>query len=358
MNPLRLIAFFGALSLWFCTRVVAADAPLGNGIYAEFTTPRGVITAELFFEKAPLTVANFVGLAEGTLGPEPRKPYFNGLTFHRVATGFVVQGGDPLGNGEGGPGYVFPDEFAPGLHHDSAGILSMANSGPDTNGSQFFFTLAPVNRLNYLHSVFGRTVRGLEILPQIKAGDTMTVKIIRRGSAAEKFQADDAAFAKLVAAIPRATPPAFDDVAGLLQTDPPRAKALDIKLKNFTRFTGVPLYARLYEKFEAASPRQKPAQFVSTLRDSLSFKDKGVLIVWFATEDDWHLVAPGYPDLKLPAIQPWPPLPPSSAGALEAVISDGRRRLLSALNEVIDGVIVQLEEKYLQTGASPKPSSP
>ena len=119
-----------------------------------------MITARLFDHEAPLTVTNFVGLAEGTLGPHPGKPFYDGLTFHRVVPGFVIQGGDPLGTGDGDAGYAFPDECSPQLRHDSAGVLSMANSGPDTNGCQFFITLEAQNQLNYLHSVFSNVVIG------------------------------------------------------------------------------------------------------------------------------------------------------------------------------------------------------
>lgn len=342
MGWFRCSILLGAFALGLVTVGHGAEPAPAEGVFAEFVTPRGTITCELFFEKARLTVTNFVGLAEGTLGPKPRKPFYDGLTFHRVAAGFVVQGGDPLGTGEGGPGYMFPDEFVPGLRHDAAGILSMANSGPDTNGSQFFFTLGPVNRLNYLHSVFGRVIRGLDILPQIKAGETMTVKIIRRGTAAESFRADEDAFAQLVAASPRAAAPAFDDPAGLLQTEPPRAKALDIKLKNFTRFTGVPLYARLYEKFEPTSPGQSPLQFLEATAAALPLTREGVFVAWFAAEDQWHLVAPGRPSLKLPAISS-PITTANSGNSPEMVIAEKRRRLLAGLNEVIDGLIFQLE---------------
>jgi cyclophilin family peptidyl-prolyl cis-trans isomerase len=166
------------------TRTAEKKAGPPDGLFAEITTPRGLITCELFFEQVPLTVASFVGLAEGTLGPEPRKPYFDGLTFHRVASGFVIQGGDPTGTGSGGPGYRFPDEFAAGLRHDVPGMLSMANSGPDTNGSQFFITLGEARYLDYVHSIFGRVIGGAELPTQIQRGDTMSVKIIRRGSGA------------------------------------------------------------------------------------------------------------------------------------------------------------------------------
>ena len=116
-----------------------AESPdLPDGLYARLDTPRGTITVRLFDHRAPLAVSNFVGLAEGSLNHEsPGTPFYNGLIFHRVVPGFVIQGGDPKGDGSGGPGYRFQDEFLPALRHDRKGILSMANSGPNTNGSQF-----------------------------------------------------------------------------------------------------------------------------------------------------------------------------------------------------------------------------
>jgi peptidyl-prolyl cis-trans isomerase A (cyclophilin A) len=134
----------------------------------------GNFTAELFEDKTPKTVANFAGLAEGSkewthpkTGEKQKAPYFDGIVFHRIIEGFVIQGGDPLGEGHGGPGYQFEDEFHPELRHDRAGILSMANAGPNTNGSQFFVTLAPTPHLDRRHSVFGAVVKGLDIIDEM-----------------------------------------------------------------------------------------------------------------------------------------------------------------------------------------------
>jgi peptidyl-prolyl cis-trans isomerase A (cyclophilin A) len=142
--------------------------------YAHFETTLGDFTVELFDGKAPKTVANFVGLAEGTkewkhpkTGQRHKKPYYDGILFHRVISGFVLQGGDPIGQGYGGPGYQFEDEFHPDLRHDRAGVLSMANAGPNTNGSQFFVTLGPTPHLDRRHSVFGKVVTGLDVVEKI-----------------------------------------------------------------------------------------------------------------------------------------------------------------------------------------------
>jgi peptidyl-prolyl cis-trans isomerase A (cyclophilin A) len=145
------------------------------GTYAHFETSLGNFTIELFEKEAPQTVANFAGLAEGTKAwsdPETSKqvegkPFFDGLIFHRVIDGFMIQGGDPTGTGRGGPGYRFADEFSPKLKHDKEGTLSMANAGPNTNGSQFFITLGPTPHLNGRHSVFGQVVEGMDVVKAI-----------------------------------------------------------------------------------------------------------------------------------------------------------------------------------------------
>jgi cyclophilin family peptidyl-prolyl cis-trans isomerase len=174
--------------------------PLPDGLYSEITTERGTIIAELFYNKTPLTVTNHVGLAEGTLGPNPGKPFYNGLTWCRVVPGLVVQGGDPTSTGNGDAGYLFPDEILPGLRHDAIGTLQMGNHGPDTNGSQFCLMLSQQHRLNYEHSVFGKVVRGLDLLPLIRQGDTMKVRILRIGPVAAAVL--DGLIFKLEASLP------------------------------------------------------------------------------------------------------------------------------------------------------------
>ncbi len=282
--------------LTFASGRAAETAALPEGLYAEFTTPRGTVVCELFFQKTPLTVASFVGLAEGTLGPAPRKPFYAGLKFHRVVPDFVLQGGDPLGTGEGDPGYKFPDEFVPGLRHDAVGILSMANDGPDTNGSQFFLTLRETNRLNYLHSVFGRTVRGIEVLPLIKQGDAFSVTIRRNGAAAQAFRADDAAFAALSAKTKKYTGAAlpndeahFDDPTKILPTEPPRAKAFNFKLANVERTTGLRIVARMLAKSPTAAEDGQPGAFMKALAARHRVERKGVMAAYFADEDDWRV---------------------------------------------------------------------
>ncbi|PSG86382.1 peptidylprolyl isomerase [Aurantibacter aestuarii] len=178
---------------------------LEDGMYAEIVTNKGTMVAELHFEQTPTTVANFVSLAEGTNTKVDtaytNKKFYNGTTFHRVMDKFMIQGGDPTGTGAGSPGYRFGDEFVDSLKHDKPGILSMANSGPKTNGSQFFITEVPTPHLNNKHTVFGELVVGLDVqdsISNVKVGagskpiDSVVIKevnIIRKGKAAKKFDA-------------------------------------------------------------------------------------------------------------------------------------------------------------------------
>ena len=159
----------------------AAAKKGGGKVYAHFTTSLGKFTVELFEKDAPKTVANFVGLADGTkewtdpkTGAKVKKPFYNGLIFHRVIADFMIQGGDPLGTGTGDPGYKFADEFGSGRKMDKAGVLAMANAGPNTNGSQFFITLKETNYLNGKHTVFGEVTEGMDTIRKI--GETKTSK--------------------------------------------------------------------------------------------------------------------------------------------------------------------------------------
>tara|TARA_B100000780_G_scaffold21793_1_gene14032 strand:- start:9926 stop:10855 length:930 start_codon:yes stop_codon:yes gene_type:complete len=168
---------------------------MNNGIYAKFTTPKGAILVNLEYEKTPGTVGNFVALAEGNLEnsiKEQGTPYYDGLKFHRVIPDFMVQGGCPQGTGTGGPGYQFDDEIHPDLKHDAPGKLSMANSGPATNGSQFFITHIETSWLDGKHTVFGNVVEGQDVVDQVAQGDDMSIEIIRVGTDAEAYNAVEA----------------------------------------------------------------------------------------------------------------------------------------------------------------------
>lgn len=173
-----------------------------DGLYAEMDTTKGKIVLVLEFEKVPITVCNFVGLAEGTIKNEAKKkgePYFDGLYFHRVIKDFMIQTGCPKGNGTGGPGYTFPDEFHASLRHDRPGILSMANRGPNTGGSQIFITHKATPWLDRKHAVFGHVLDGMDVVNSIQRGDKIkTVRIIRVGEKAKKFKTDNDTFNKLI----------------------------------------------------------------------------------------------------------------------------------------------------------------
>ncbi|WP_024768822.1 peptidylprolyl isomerase [Aquimarina macrocephali] len=164
-----------------------------EGLYAKFNTSKGSILVNLEYKKTPGTVGNFVGLAEGSIENQaiPQgKPYYDGLKFHRVIADFMIQGGDPQGTGAGGPGYQFDDEIHSDLKHDGPGVLSMANAGPGTNGSQFFITHVETSWLDGKHTVFGKVVEGLEIVNTIEQGDEIeSIEIQRVGTEAESFNA-------------------------------------------------------------------------------------------------------------------------------------------------------------------------
>ncbi len=194
-NAIITIAGVLALALASAGLASCATSSLPEGLWAVVSTGKGDITIKLAYDKSPLTVGNFVGLAEGKLGPNKGKPFYDGLGFHRVEAGFVVQGGDPKGTGEGGPGYTFPNEIAADLKFDAEGVLGMANAGPDTNGCQFFITLKATPFLDGNYPVFGKVEKGLEVVKKLVVGDTMTkVRIVRSGAAAAAFKSDQASF--------------------------------------------------------------------------------------------------------------------------------------------------------------------
>lgn len=278
---------------------------LEPGLYAVIDTSEGSILARLNYRKAPLTVSNFVGLAEGTLPNDFREPgeaFFDGLTFHRVVPGFVVQTGDPSGSGNGGPGYTFPDEFHPDLRHGEPGILSMANQGPNTNGSQFFITLdARQNRLNYKHSVFGKVIQGMDVVRSIEAGDVIdSIEILRLGEDARSFSVTEAAWQTRLEEFPRIPEspvphPYFHDFAGL---DYPAwfPSWIARKLYNYEVSRGVTILLRSFHSFAPAGENDAPGDFANRLAIMMGYGETNrraqvILAVYFADTDSWTLYA-------------------------------------------------------------------
>ena len=196
----------GVILILSANETADAQNSLGDGLFARIITNRGEIVVRLEYQRAPLTVCNFVALAEGKMNAHKDKRFYDGLTFHRVISrtngdgqDFMIQGGCPQGNGRGGPGYSFPDEFDPVLKHDKPGILSMANAGPGTNGSQFFITLVPTPHLDGRHTVFGQVVQGQNVVNATRQGDKIErVIIVRNGQAANAFRADQENFDRLL----------------------------------------------------------------------------------------------------------------------------------------------------------------
>ena len=206
MRQMNLIALLSAMFVFFsCNSQKKAYKDLGDGLFADIETTKGHIVVKLNYKEVPTTVANFVTLAEGKNNfvkvEYKGKPFYNGTIFHRVIDGFMIQGGDPTGTGMGDPGYRFEDEFVPSLRHNKKGILSMANSGPNTNGSQFFITQVPTPHLDGRHAVFGETVKGEEVIDAIakaprnsqdRPNEDIKIKnitIVANGKDAQKFDA-------------------------------------------------------------------------------------------------------------------------------------------------------------------------
>ncbi|WP_314336612.1 peptidylprolyl isomerase [Capnocytophaga leadbetteri] len=206
MRQMNLIALLSAMFVFFsCNSQKKAYKDLGDGLFADIETTKGHIVVKLNYKEVPITVANFVTLAEGKNNfvkvEYKGKPFYNGTIFHRVIDGFMIQGGDPTGTGMGDPGYRFEDEFVPSLKHSKKGILSMANSGPNTNGSQFFITQVPTPHLDGRHTVFGETVKGEEVIDAIakaprngqdRPNEDIKIKnitIVANGKDAQKFDA-------------------------------------------------------------------------------------------------------------------------------------------------------------------------
>ncbi len=215
----KLLSMLLLSALLFCSGQPASaeGKKMKDGLYAKIISDKGEILLQLYYDQTPLTVINFIGLAEGSLhlggADKPSATaFYDDLKFHRVIPNFMIQGGCPLGTGTGGPGYTFPDEFVATLKHDRPGILSMANAGPGTNGSQFFITHVPTPHLNGKHTVFGHVVEGQDVVDSIAQDDAIQkVEIIRVGKKATGFKSDQAAFDSAMSAIQGAEREAVKD---------------------------------------------------------------------------------------------------------------------------------------------------
>ncbi len=267
-----------------------------NGIYAKITTTKGVILLRLTYEKTPATVGNFVALAEGKMKNSQKPlgtPYYDGLTFHRVIPNFMIQGGCPLGTGTGDPGYRFDDEFHPELKHNKPGVISMANAGPGTNGSQFFITHVATPWLDNKHTVFGEVVEGQEVVDAIAQGDKIEkVEIVRVGEEAEKWDALKAfndfneAKATRLAEEKRKAEEAFTKEvvdfektnSGLYYqiTHKGNGKKAEAGQKVAVHYTGMLLDKTV---FDSSYRRKEPLQFTVGVGQVISGWDEGILLL-------------------------------------------------------------------------------
>ena len=267
-----------------------------NGIYAKITTTKGVILLRLTYEKTPATVGNFVALAEGKMKNSQKPlgtPYYDELTFHRVIPNFMIQGGCPLGTGTGDPGYRFDDEFHPELKHNKPGVISMANAGPGTNGSQFFITHVATPWLDNKHTVFGEVVEGQEVVDAIAQGDKIEkIEIVRVGEEAEKWDAlkafndfNEAKAARLAEEKRKAEEAFTKEVAGFEKTNSGlyyqithkgNGKKAEAGQKVAVHYTGMLLDKTV---FDSSYRRKEPLQFTVGVGQVIAGWDEGILLL-------------------------------------------------------------------------------
>ena len=267
-----------------------------NGIYAKITTTKGVILLRLTYEKTPATVGNFVALAEGKMKNSQKPlgtPYYDGLTFHRVIPNFMIQGGCPLGTGTGDPCYRFDDEFPPELKHNKPGVISMANAGPGTNGSQFFITHVATPWLDNKHTVFGEVVEGQEVVDAIAQGDKIEkIEIVRVGEEAEKWDAlkafndfNEAKAARLAEEKRKAEEAFTKEVAGFEKTNSGlyyqithkgNGKKAEAGQKVAVHYTGMLLDKTV---FDSSYRRKEPLQFTVGVGQVIAGWDEGILLL-------------------------------------------------------------------------------
>ncbi len=268
MNKLLRAGIVSVAPLFALFAAPAEGGDLPPGLYARFDTDKGAIICRLFFEQTPMTVANFVGLAEGALATDVRQgqPYYDGLNFHRVIADFMIQGGDPRGDGTGGPGYRFADEFRPNLRHDSPGILSMANAGPGTNGSQFFITHVPTPHLDGKHTVFGKVVAGQNVVDAIQKGDVIQkLTILRVGPEAGAFRPDQAEFERLQAANARPDAHTAATAAGRQEEAPKSDREYARVIRDFEKKAKTSMSGLKYVVIKKGQgPAPRPGQTVET----------------------------------------------------------------------------------------------
>ena len=280
-----------------------------NGIFAKFNTNKGSILVKLTHELTPGTVGNFVGLAEGQLENSARpmgKPYYDGLKFHRVIPDFMIQGGCPQGVGTGGPGYNFEDEFHPTLKHDKPGVLSMANSGPGTNGSQFFITHVPTNWLDGKHTVFGNVVEGQDVVDNITQGDLIdSLEIVRLGdeamtwNAVEDFRVFEGSRLKRIEDAKKQAEATMEKLAAGFEktTSGLRYKFIqrgDGKRAEIGKTVSVHYTGQLEDgkTFDSSYPRKKPIEFPLGKGNVIEGWDEGIALLQVG--DKARFVIPSY----------------------------------------------------------------